>query len=111
VAPMHLVSQKHLKEAAERYPDAAKQIAAWRSVAKDGRWRSFDDVHQVFADVDRVRDHIVFRIHNHRYRLVTVIQYPREAADKTAQGHIWIRSFLSEKQYADSANWNKGVLR
>ena len=32
---MHVVTRKHLKEAEEEYPDAAREIAAWFRIAKD----------------------------------------------------------------------------
>jgi len=108
---MHVIAGKHLKEAANRFPNAAKQIAAWRSIAKDARWRSPDDVRAIFADVECVGDSVIFRIHQNKYRLVTTIHYSRESGGALAEGHVWIRAFLSNKQYENSANWDKGVPR
>jgi mRNA interferase HigB len=108
---MHVVTEKYLKEATERYPGAAAQIAAWRAIAKDGRWRSFIDLQQVFADANRVGDYVVFKLGRNRYRLVTIIHYAREAEGGPAEGHIWIRSFLTNQQYEHAANWDKGVVR
>ncbi len=107
---MHIVTQQRLKQAAEKYPDAARQVAAWRAIAIEARWRSFDDVKHVFTDADQVGDYVVFGIGGNRYRLVTIIQFPGETKDRAAEGHIWIRSFLNNRQYGDPANWNKGVL-
>jgi mRNA interferase HigB len=75
---MHVVTEKHLKEAAKQYPGAAAQIAAWRAIARDARWRSFIDLQQVFSDADRVGDYVIFNIGRNRYRLVTIIHYSRE---------------------------------
>ncbi len=108
---MHVLTQKHLKEAASRFPAAARQIAAWQSIAKDKRWRTPEDVKDTFADVDCDGDCVIFRIHQNKYRLVTTIHYAREKDGVVADGHIWIRAFLSNKQYEDPANWDKGVLR
>jgi mRNA interferase HigB len=108
---MHVVTEKHLKEAAKQYPGAAAQIAAWRAIARDARWRSFIDLQQVFSDADRVGDYVIFNIGRNRYRLVTVIHYAREPERRTAEGHIWIRSFLTNQQYENTANWDKGVVR
>jgi mRNA interferase HigB len=108
---MHVVTEKHLKEAAEQYPGAAAQVAAWRAIARDGHWRSFIDLQQVFADADCVGDYVVFKIHRNRYRLVTIIHYSRRPEGETAEGHIWIRSFLTDKQYENAGNWDKGVVR
>jgi mRNA interferase HigB len=117
---MHVVTGKYLKEAADRFPDAAKQIAAWRSVAKDAQWRTPDDVKVTFADTNFVGDYVVFPIHQDHvilpthqqgYRLVTTIHYSRQLDGRVAEGHIWVRSFLTHKQYENTANWEKGVGR
>jgi mRNA interferase HigB len=108
---MHVVTGKYLKEAVDRFPDAAKQIVAWRSVAKDAQWSSPADVKNIFVDVDSVGDYVVFRIHQNQYRLVTTIHYSRQQNGRGAEGHIWIRSFLTNKQYENTANWDKGVVR
>jgi mRNA interferase HigB len=107
---MHVLAAKHLKEAAGRFPKAAKQIVAWRSIAKDKRWRTPGEVKDTFADADFAGDYVVFRIHQNKYRLVTTIHYPVGTNGTAADGHVWIRSFLSNKQYEDQANWEKGVL-
>lgn len=106
---MHVLTEKHLKDASARFPSAAKQLVAWRAVAKDQRWRTPDEVRQTFADVEFAGDYVIFPIL--RRRLVTTIHYSRETGGATAEGHIWIRSFLSRKQYENPANWDKGVLR
>jgi mRNA interferase HigB len=108
---MHVVTEKHLWEAVDRFPDAAKQIVAWRSVAKDAQWRSPADVKGNFADVDSVGDYVIFRLHQNQYRLVTTIHYSRQQNGRIAEGHIWIRSVLTNKQYENTTNWNKGVIR
>ena len=74
---MHVVTGKYLKEAVDGFPAAAKQIVAWRSVAKGAQWRSPADVKDNFADVDFVGDYVIFRIHRSLYRLVTTIHYSR----------------------------------
>jgi mRNA interferase HigB len=107
---MHLVAEQALRQAARRHLSATGDITAWRAVAKDARWRSFDDVKQVFGDAEQVGDYVIFRIHRKRYRLVTIIHYPGQSKDKTREGHIWIRSFLNNEQFSDPANWEKGAL-
>ena len=52
---MHIITEKHLSRAAEHYPDAAKEISAWRKIAKAARWRSFVEVQQTFQDADAVK--------------------------------------------------------
>jgi mRNA interferase HigB len=108
---MHIVTAKHLNEAAQQYPDAAHEIQAWHKIAKDARWRNFTEVRQVFKDADDVDGYVIFNIRHNRYRLVTVIHYSREKESRITEGHIYIRSFLTHKQYNNRANWNKGVTQ
>jgi mRNA interferase HigB len=108
---MHVVTEKHLNRAMKQYPDAAKQIMAWRKIAKAARWRNFVEVRQVFKDADDVKGYVIFNIRQNRYRLVTIIHYSRLKDGGTTEGHIYIRSFLAHKQYDNPANWDEGVTR
>jgi mRNA interferase HigB len=102
---MHIIAERHLNRAAEQYPDAAKQIAAWHKIVKAARWRNFVEVGQVFKDADAVKEYVVFNIRQNRYRLVTIIHYSREKDGRLTHGHVYIRSFLTHKAYDDPANW------
>ena len=51
---MHVVTRKHLVEAEEQYPEAAREIRAWYKIASSARWRNFVEVRQVFKDADDV---------------------------------------------------------
>jgi len=106
---MHVITKKHLALAAEIYPDAAKEVAAWHKIVKAARWRNFVEVRQVFKDADSVDRYVVFNIRQNRYRLITVIHYSREKEDRMTEGHVYIRSFLTHQQYENPANWNKGT--
>ena len=70
---MHIITKKHLVDAATQYPDASKKLMAWHKVAKAARWQSFVEVRQVFKDADAVDDYVVFNIRRNRYRLITII--------------------------------------
>jgi mRNA interferase HigB len=104
---MHVVTLKHLNEASARYPDARKEIAAWYEIVRSVRWTSFVDVRKIFHDADAVDGYVVFNIRRNRYRLITVIHYARERNGKQTMGHIYIRSFLTHKEYDNRANWDK----
>src|SRR6202161_3458401 len=102
---MHIVTGKYLKEAADRYPDAAKQLIAWRSLVKQSQWRSPDDLKVTFADAEFVGDYVILPFSPHGYRLVTTIHYSRQQDGRVAEGHVWMRSFLTLKQFENTANW------
>jgi mRNA interferase HigB len=104
---MHVVTQRYLNEAATEYPDAAKEIAAWYQVVKGVRWANFEEVKQTFTDADAVDGYVIFNIRHNRYRLVTIIHYAGERNGKPTMGHVYIRSFLTHRQYDNPANWDK----
>ena len=79
---MHVVTEKHLNRAMKRYPDAAQEIMAWRTIAKAARWRNFVDVRQVFKEADAVKGYVIFNVRQNRYRLVTIIHYSREKEER-----------------------------
>jgi mRNA interferase HigB len=108
---MHIVTEKHLEEAARLFPDAAKELAAWYKIASATRWRNFVEVRQAIQDADAVAEYVIFNIRHNRYRLITIIHYSREKDGRLTEGHIYVRSFLTHKQYDNPANWNKGIKR
>ena len=108
---MHVVTRKHLAEAGETYPDAAAEIRAWYKVVTNARWRSFVELRQVFKDADTVGEYVVFNIRRNRYRLITVVHYSREKEGRITEGHVYVRSFLTHKQYENKKNWDSGVNR
>lgn len=111
ITPMHIVTRKHLVEATELYPDAKRELEAWYRIAASAQWRSFVEIRQVFPDADAVDGYVLFNIRQNRYRLVTIPHYAREKDDRITQGHIYIRAFLTHRQYNTRANWDKGVKR
>jgi len=104
---VHNVTRKHLKEAAERYPDAADEIADWVTIVEAVRWHNFAEVRGTFSDADNVDGYVVFDLRQNRYRLITVIHYAKTTAEKPTGGHVYIRSFLTHKEYNKRSNWDK----
>ena len=108
---MHIVARRHLSEAIDRYPDVANEIKAWTAIVEAVRWHSFVEVREIFTDADSVDGHVVFNIRQNRDRLITVIHYAKTSNEKWTQGHLYIRSFLTRKQYDNPRNWDKGFGR
>ena len=104
---VHIVTRKHLHEAMQQYPDAANEIMAWVVIVKGVRWHNFLEVRSVFKDVDSVKGYVIFNIRQNRYRLVTIIHYATTTSQKRTQGHLYIRSFLTHKEYDNPANWDR----
>ena len=104
---VHIVTRKHLKEALQEYPDAANEVKAWVAVVERVPWHSFAEVRSMFRDADYVRGYVVFNIRRNRYRLIAVIHYAKTTDEKHTQGHVYIRSFLTHKEYNDPRKWDR----
>ncbi len=104
---MHIVTRRHLKEAIEQYPDAANEIRAWISVIESVRWHNFAEVRSWFRDADYVDGYVIFNVRQNRYRLVTVIHYAKTSEEMQTDGHVYIRSFLTHKEYDNRSNWDQ----
>jgi mRNA interferase HigB len=104
---VHVVTRKHLREAMKSYPDAANEIMAWTTIVEAVRWQNFDDVRGMFKDADFVAGYVIFNIRHNRYRLITVIHYAKATGERQTQGHVYIRSFLTHKEYDNRSNWDR----
>ena len=104
---MHIVTRKDLRQAMESYPDAANDFKAWTAIVEVDRWRDFQDVRSVFKDADSVDDYVIFNIRHNRYRLITVIHFAKTTSEMQTKGHVYIRSFLTHKEYNNRSNWDK----
>jgi mRNA interferase HigB len=99
--------RKHLREAREKYPDAANEISAWIDIVEAVRWHSFTEVRTFFEDADSVGGYVIFNIRRNRYRLITVVHYAKTTKYRQTQGHICIRSFLTHEEYDNPSDWDR----
>ena len=104
---MHIVTRKHLREAINGYPDAANEIKAWVGIVAAVRWQNFAEIRSMFKDADLVDDYMIFNIRQNRYRLITVVHYSKTTDEKQTEGHVYIRSFLTHKEYDNRSNWDR----
>ncbi len=104
---MVIVTHSHILEAAKQYPDAAAELGDWVDVAKSARWKTFVELRATFPSADAVDGYVVFNVRGNRYRLITVVHYSKELDGLETKGHIYIRSFLTHKQYDDRRNWDR----
>jgi len=96
---VHIVTVKRLQEACEKHRDAAREVAAWVSITKSARWRSFNELRATFPDADNVDGYVVFNIRHNRYRLIAAVHYARLIDRKLTLGHVYIGAFISHKEY------------
>jgi mRNA interferase HigB len=104
---VHIITKKHLQEAAEAHRDAADEIKGWQAIVKAARWHNFPEVRTTFKDADPVDEYVIFDFRNNRYRLITIIHYVKTIKGKQTQGRVFIRSFLTHKEYNNPANWDR----
>jgi mRNA interferase HigB len=90
----------------EAHKDAADELKEWRRIVKAARWRKFEDVRRIFKDADDVDDYVIFNIRHNRYRLVTVVHYVKTIEERQTKGHVYIRSFLTHKEYDNPKKWD-----
>jgi mRNA interferase HigB len=91
----------------KNYPDAANEIKAWTTIVEAVRRHNFDDVRGMFKDADFVDGFVIFNIRHNRYRLITVIHYGKTTDERQTQGHVYIQSFLTHKEYDNRSNWDR----
>jgi mRNA interferase HigB len=108
---MVVVTRRRLREAMSRHPESANDLRAWMTLALAARWKSMADVVQTFKDADEVDGYTIFDIRHNRYRLVTVIHYSKWKGGKQTQGHIYIRSLPTHKEYDNRKNWDRRFKR
>lgn len=90
----------------KKYPDAANEIKAWSTIVEAVRWHNSDRVRRMFKDADFVDGFVIFNIRHNRYRLLTVIHYAKTTDERQSQGHVYIRSFMTHKEYNNRSNWD-----
>ena len=61
----------------------------------------------MFKDADPVDGCVIFNIRQNRYRLITVVHYSKTMDEKQTEGHVYIRSFLTHKEYDNRSNWDR----
>jgi mRNA interferase HigB len=98
---------KRLREAMQEYPDAANEIKAWVAIVEGVRWHNFAEVRLMFRDADYIHGYVVFNIRRNRYRLITVIHYAKTTDEKRTEGHVYIRSYLTHKEYNAPRKWDR----
>jgi mRNA interferase HigB len=93
----------------ELYSDAANEIEAWTGIVSAVRWHNLQEVRSIFRDADLVDGYVVFNIRHNRYRLITVVHYAKTQTTgaRPSEGHVYIRSFLTHKEYERRSTWDR----
>ena len=89
---MHVISQKRIWEAKERYKETASALDAWYRIAKASTFENFAQLKAAFPGVDKVGDQYVFDVGGNKLRIIAKVEF--------RQGKIFIRQVLTHAQYS-----------
>lgn len=103
---MYIITEDHLEKAKTAYKDAAAALNDWQDVVEGARWHNIAEVRVIYPAADPVDGYVVFNIRGNRYRLITVIHWAKTTPKKKTMGHVYIRSFLTHKEYDNQSNWD-----
>lgn len=93
---MHIITQKRIWEAKEKWPHSATALDAWYRLLSKLEPKDFAEMKQTFPSVDKVGDKHVFDIGGNKLRLIAVVDYPFKK--------VYIRAVLDHKEY-DRNQW------
>jgi mRNA interferase HigB len=93
---MKLISNKALREFAERHPAAAQPLQDFRRLVERGTFNGFGQLKATFASVDKVNDLYVFNIGGNKYRLIAAVAFKA--------GLLWVKVVLTHTEY-DKGDW------
>ncbi|MHB8666011.1 MAG: type II toxin-antitoxin system HigB family toxin [Burkholderiales bacterium] len=88
---MRLISNKALREFANRRREAGEPLQAWRKLIERNAFDSFADLRRVFNAVDKVGDYFVFNIAGNRYRLIAAIHFNTQT--------LYVRAVFTHAEY------------
>jgi mRNA interferase HigB len=93
---MHIITQKRIKDAAERHKDCASALEQWYQVMKKAEMQDFSQLKALFNSVDKVGDLYVFNVGGNKLRLIAAIHFNRQK--------VFIREILTHTEY-DKGKW------
>lgn len=95
---MHIITQKRIWEARERWPQAAGALDAWYRIMKASEPGDFAAMKSIFPATDKVGRHHVFDIGGNKIRLIAIVHYRGK--------RVYIRDILDHKAY-DKGKWKE----
>ena len=93
---MHIITQKRIWDAKDKYPESATALDGWYRVIKKNDFLNFSELKESFNSVDKVKDVCVFDIGGNKLRLIATIHFDRKK--------VYVRHVLTHKEY-DKGNW------
>jgi len=95
---MHIITQKRIWEAKEKWPRAATALDIWYRLMKASEPKDFAAMKSSFPATDKVGRHHVFDIGGNKIRLIAVVHYRFK--------RVYIRAILDHREY-DKGQWKE----
>lgn len=93
---MKLISNKALRDFADRHGDAAQPLQDFRRNVERGSFANFAELRAAFPSVDKVGTRYVFNIGGNKYRLVAGLSFQVR--------RMWVKAVLTHAEY-DKGDW------
>ena len=95
---MHVISYKAIREFKAARPDAGSALDNWYRVCASCKWKSFEEIRQLFASADWVSPYVVFSVGGNKYRVIAEINFRSMT--------LFIRHILAHQESAQG-RWKK----
>lgn len=93
---MNVISRKKLEKFWQEHPDSETPLKSWYTTWRKARWKSLDDVQEIYPQADSVGDCTIFNIGGNKYRLIAKLRYQYQ--------RIYVIHVLTHKDY-DKDKW------
>ena len=97
---MWVITEKRLKQAMIRHPNATAALTDWIIPIRAARPANFHELKDTFGSADVAHHLTIFDIGGNNYRLIADVDY--------AMGRVYIKAFLTHSEYDE---WNKRMRR
>jgi mRNA interferase HigB len=78
--------------------DLTAPLAVWLAIAREGRWKSLNELRQIWRNTDCVKGKTVFNIKGNKYRLIAIVNYESQT--------IILKVLLTHAEYT-KGDWNR----
>lgn len=95
---MHVITQKRIWEAKEKWPHAATALDTWYRLIKFSSPGDFSELKRTFPATDKVGNQHVFDIGGNKLRLIAIVQYRAQK--------LFIQHVLDHREY-DHGKWKE----
>jgi mRNA interferase HigB len=93
---VRIVSERKLRDFAERFPRAKSPLRSWKTAVKSSSWKDPADLKGTLGATDFVGDKTIFDIGGNKFRLIAFVHYGRQI--------VFVKHVLTHAEY-DKGDW------